>query len=56
MVVLTLPLLAWWLDVTMFEALLLELFLIVFITVYMFVYNWAFDVVVPVKTRVLVEE
>ena len=56
MVVLTLPVLAWWLDVTMLEALQLELFLIVFITVHTFVYNWAFDVVVPVKARVLVGE
>ena len=37
------PLFAWWLDVSLWEALLLDAALLVFFLVYTFVFNWAFD-------------
>ena len=37
------PLFAWWLDVSLWEALLFDAALLVFFLVYTFVFNWAFD-------------
>lgn len=37
------PLFAWWLQISWWEALVLDAGLIVFFLVYTFVYNWAFD-------------
>lgn len=37
------PLIAWWLDITLLQALLLDLVFIVYIPFYTFGYNWAFD-------------
>ncbi|MCO7188627.1 MULTISPECIES: PACE efflux transporter [unclassified Pseudoalteromonas] len=51
MLVLTLPMLAWWLNVSMFEALRLELFLVIYITLYTFVYNYLYDIISPPKIR-----
>ncbi|ESP92498.1 MULTISPECIES: PACE efflux transporter [Pseudoalteromonas] len=51
MLVLTLPILAWWLNVSMFEALRLELFLVIYITLYTFVYNYLYDIISPPKIR-----
>lgn len=39
------PLFAWWLGVSLLEALMLNLGFIVFFLVYSFCYNWAFDLV-----------
>lgn len=39
------PVLAWWLEVSFIEALLLDLGLLVFFLFYTFIFNWVFDVV-----------
>lgn len=43
LVVLLVPFLAWWLGVTLVQALVYEAGLIVLFTVYTFVFTWAFD-------------
>lgn len=37
------PLIAWWLEVSLRQALLMDLGLVVFFLIYTFVFNWAFD-------------
>jgi uncharacterized membrane protein len=37
------PVFAWWLDVTLLQALWMDLGLLVFFLVYTFVFNWVFD-------------
>ena len=43
LVLMTVPLIAWWLDVGWWEALLADLGLVAFFLVYTFAFNWAFD-------------
>lgn len=43
LVVILVPLVAWWLDVSLWAALLMDLGLVVFFLVYTFVFNWVFD-------------
>jgi len=43
LVVLMLPLMAWWLDVTLWQALIYEAGLIVIFIIYTYVFTWAFD-------------
>lgn len=37
------PLIAWWLEITLMQALVLDLVFIVYIPFFTFAYNWAFD-------------
>jgi len=37
------PLFAWWLEISLWQALVMDLGLVVFFLVYTFVFNWAFD-------------
>jgi uncharacterized membrane protein len=37
------PVFAWWLDVSLYQALVMDLGLVVFFLVYTFAFNWAFD-------------
>jgi uncharacterized membrane protein len=37
------PMFAWWLDVSLWEALVMDLGLVVFFLIYTFVFNWGFD-------------
>ena len=37
------PTIAWWLDISLWQALVMDLGLVVFFLVYTFVFNWAFD-------------
>ena len=37
------PVFAWWLGVSLWDALVMDLGLVVFFLVYTFVFNWAFD-------------
>jgi len=39
------PTIAWWLDISLRQALVMDLGLVVFFLVYTFVFNWAFDAV-----------
>lgn len=43
LIVMLVPLFAWWLDISLWQALLLDFGLIVFFLVYTFVFNLAFD-------------
>ncbi|HIE5439375.1 TPA: PACE efflux transporter [Serratia marcescens] len=43
LVVYLIPLIAWWMGITLWQALLLDMALIVIIPCYTFVFNWAFD-------------
>ena len=45
LVVFLVPLIAWWYGVSLWQALLMDLGLLVFFLVYTFVFNWAFDAV-----------
>ncbi|SFM27794.1 PACE efflux transporter [Variovorax sp. OV329] len=45
LVLMLVPLVAWWLDVSLWAALLMDLGLVVFFLVYTFVFNWVFDAV-----------
>ena len=37
------PLIAWWMNISLVQAFLLDLALIIFIPCYTFVFNWLFD-------------
>ncbi|MDB5877191.1 MAG: hypothetical protein JWQ41_605 [Variovorax sp.] len=37
------PTFAWWLDISLMQALVMDLGLVIFFLVYTFVFNWAFD-------------
>ena len=43
LVVFLVPLIAWWMDMTLWAAFLTDLGLLLFFLVYTFVFNWAFD-------------
>ncbi len=43
LVVFLIPLIAWWLSVSLIQAFLLDFALIIFIPIYTFFFNWAFD-------------
>ncbi|HGH4749241.1 TPA: PACE efflux transporter [Serratia marcescens] len=43
LVVYLIPLIAWWMGITLWQALLLDMSLIVIIPCYTFLFNWAFD-------------
>lgn len=45
LVVFLVPLIAWWLDVSLWHALWMDLGLVVFFLCYTFVFNWMFDLV-----------
>ena len=42
------PLIAWWLEKSLFEAFLLDLVFIAYVPIYTFAYNWAFDTIFEV--------
>ena len=43
LVAILVPLVAWWLDISLWDALLLDLALVVFFLIYTFVFAWVFD-------------
>lgn len=43
LVVYLIPLIAWWLDMTLLEAFVVDLAFILLVPCYTFIYNWAFD-------------
>jgi len=56
MIVITLPTLAWYLNITWLEATLLEAGFLVFILVYTFIFNWLYDRYQPYKRWVSNEQ
>lgn len=51
-IALTLPLIAWWLEVSLAQALMLDIGFAAFFIVYAFIYNWAYDRVFPVAIQI----
>ena len=47
LVVITIPMVAWWLDMTLWTAFLTDLGFTLFFLVYTFIYNWLYDIVFP---------
>lgn len=43
LIVFLIPLIAWWMNISLMQAFLLDLALIIFIPCYTFVFNWLFD-------------
>lgn len=50
LVIFLVPLIAWWLDVSFIEALILDLGLLAFFLFYTFAFNWIFDTVFGLPT------
>jgi uncharacterized membrane protein len=57
LLILTIPVVAWWLDMTLWTAFLTDIGFALFFLIYAFIYNWVYDVVfpMPVKSAVRVE-
>lgn len=53
LVVYLIPLIAWWMGITLWQALLLDMALIVIIPCYTFVFNWVFDKIFGLPTSAL---
>lgn len=45
LVIFLVPIIAWWLDISLFQALLMDLGLLTFFLFYTFFFNWVFDAV-----------
>lgn len=50
-VTITLPIIAWWLNMGLWQALLLDISFAVFFIFYTFAYNWAYDRVFPIPIK-----
>lgn len=48
LLIVALPVMSWWLDIGLLEALLLDMGFVLFYLVYAFVYNWSYDKVFPI--------
>ena len=44
-------LIAWWLEITLLQALLIDIGFAAFFVVYAFAYNWVYDIAFPVPTQ-----
>jgi uncharacterized membrane protein len=53
LVLLLVPLVAWWLDVSMWQALVMDIGLMLFFLVYTFAFNWGFDRVFGLPTSAM---
>tara|TARA_R110002124_G_scaffold149220_1_gene315224 strand:- start:391613 stop:392035 length:423 start_codon:yes stop_codon:yes gene_type:complete len=49
LLIVLLPIIAWYLKISLMEALIMDLAFIAFYLVYAFVFNWVYDVLFPVK-------
>ncbi len=48
LLIVALPIMSWWLNVSILEALVLDLSFVAFYLVYAFIYNWSYDKVFPI--------
>jgi len=53
LVVYLIPLIAWWLDMTLVEAFVVDLAFIILVPCYTFAYNWAFDRIFGLPTAAM---
>lgn len=51
LVIFLIPLIAWWLSISLLQALILDFALIIFIPIYTFFFNWAFDKYLAYRNR-----
>ncbi|MCP4340824.1 MAG: PACE efflux transporter [Desulfobulbaceae bacterium] len=47
LLVLTIPMVAWWLDMSLWAAFIADIGFVVFFLIYAFVFNWTYDTVFP---------
>ena len=47
LIILTIPMVAWWLDMTFLKAFITDIGFTLFFLVYAFVYNWTYDAIFP---------
>ena len=47
LIILTIPMVAWWLDMTLLEAFITDIGFTLFFLIYAFIFNWAYDVISP---------
>lgn len=47
LIILTIPMVAWWLDMTLLEAFITDIGFTLFFLIYAFIFNWAYDVIFP---------
>lgn len=52
LLIVALPVMSWWLKISLLEALLLDLGFVAFYLVYAFVYNWVYDKIFPIPRDV----
>lgn len=55
LLLITLPIVAWWLDMTLWQALLTDIGFALFFLAYAYIYNWTYDRVFPMPVSVPVE-
>ena len=51
LLLLFLPMIAWYLDITLWQAFMMDITMATFYLIYAFVYNWIYDKVFPVPSR-----
>ncbi len=51
LIFLTVPVVAWWLDMTLWQAFLTDMGFAIYFLIYAFVYNWVYDIVFPIPTE-----
>ncbi|MCD2526899.1 PACE efflux transporter [Providencia huaxiensis] len=56
LVVFLIPLIAWWLSISLLQALILDFALIIFIPIYTFFFNWALDKIFGLPKSALPQE
>ncbi|PHM45342.1 membrane protein [Xenorhabdus mauleonii] len=50
------PLMSWWLSITLLEALILDIAFIIYVPIYTFAFNWAFDKIFGLPASALPQE
>ncbi|CDL80591.1 PACE efflux transporter [Xenorhabdus szentirmaii] len=56
LVVFLIPLISWWLSITLLEAFILDVIFIIYIPIYTFMFNWAFDKIFGLPASALPQE
>ena len=51
LLVVLMPLIAWYLGVTLWQAFMMDLSFAAFYLIYAFIYNWAYDVIFPIPEQ-----
>jgi uncharacterized membrane protein len=54
LMILTIPMVAWWLDMSLWSAFFTDMGFVLFFLIYTYIYNWAYDVVFPVSVEKMI--